>query len=277
MLDRLLNYLFIVALVAAFTLSAAGGEHLRIVLGLLAALIIASAAFLSNRLSLDGAASAVVLGGFVFGLGGIPAAALVLVFFVTGTLITDSGPIETPGKPAVSVESPRRDGLQVWANGFWFAIFVFMGFLYDAPLFWTGAAGALATATADTWGTELGSKRFEAPTFLLKGWQRVPPGTEGGISVPGTLASIGGSLVISLTALIFFSLDVTAFFCIFLAGFLGSLSDSYLGATLQRQNYVIGTTRFSRFETVVFDNNIVNWTATGAGSLAAIILNLLLV
>lgn len=76
-------------------------------------------------------------------------------------------------------------------------------------------------------------------------WERVPKGTNGGVTFIGTLCSTIGGLVVGLAqylALIYFSDSVTLQYAppqwpliLFgaLAGFLGSLIDSYMGAILQ--------------------------------------------
>ena len=55
-----------------------------------------------------------------------------------------------------------------------------------APLL-LAAAAAFATALMDTVGTEVG-QALRTPTVLLPDFRRVPPGTDGAVSVGGTLA-----------------------------------------------------------------------------------------
>ena len=54
------------------------------------------------------------------------------------------------------------------------------------------AAAALATALMDTVGTEVG-QAFASPTVLLPDFRRVPPGTDGAVSVAGTLAGLAAA------------------------------------------------------------------------------------
>src|SRR5207237_5024631 len=56
-----------------------------------------------------------------------------------------------------------------------------------------GFTGTLATATADTWATELGVLSPRPPRLVTTG-KRVAPGTSGGISLLGTAASALGAL-----------------------------------------------------------------------------------
>ncbi|KAF0313471.1 Transmembrane protein 19 [Amphibalanus amphitrite] len=105
--------------------------------------------------------------------------------------------------------------------------------------------GSLAAANADTWASELGTVLARGQPRLITNLRKVPTGTNGGVSLAGTLASLlGGALVglacwlTQLAALGDRSLAtrppqwplVTVGL---LAGLLGSTVDSLLGATLQ--------------------------------------------
>ena len=59
-----------------------------------------------------------------------------------------------------------------------------------------------AAVTADTFSSELGILSNSKPR-LLTSWnlRKVPPGTNGGVSLIGTLAGFGGAFIIALTSL----------------------------------------------------------------------------
>ncbi|KAA8495674.1 Transmembrane protein 19 [Porphyridium purpureum] len=116
--------------------------------------------------------------------------------------------------------------------------------------FFAGSAG-------DTWASEIGTaNRFEwdTPRLVLPPFRRVPRGTNGGITIVGTIASaLGGAfigLVFYLSNLHCLLSDGIA--CLdgasvgdllrhmslgTIAGFLGSLTDSLLGAVFQASDY----------------------------------------
>ncbi|KAA1470815.1 hypothetical protein DENSPDRAFT_775344 [Dentipellis sp. KUC8613] len=108
--------------------------------------------------------------------------------------------------------------------------------------------GHFACCLGDTLASELGILSPSAP-FLITTFRRVPPGTNGGMSLLGTAASIGGgiAMAISMSATLLaenvacrahaFILVRDLLFWGALAGGLGSLLDSFLGATLQRTQY----------------------------------------
>lgn len=103
----------------------------------------------------------------------------------------------------------------------------------------------LACCNGDTWASELGTALSNSDPVLVTTWKKVPKGTNGGISLIGTICSTAGGFLIGIShylTIVFFS-DKTLlnyappqwpvmFYGAF-AGFIGSLVDSFLGATLQ--------------------------------------------
>ena len=100
-----------------------------------------------------------------------------------------------------------------------------------------------ATCLADTWASELGmiTQRGAATVILVtRPWRKVPAGTNGGISIVGTVWSIIGGAAVGLLTVLMDALSgiyplnawtMVAFGA--LTGFVGSLVDSVLGATVQ--------------------------------------------
>ncbi|KAG1722315.1 integral membrane protein DUF92-domain-containing protein [Suillus lakei] len=112
------------------------------------------------------------------------------------------------------------------------------------------ALGHFACCLGDTLASELGILSSRPP-ILITTLKTVPPGTNGGVSLGGTLASLVGGLSMGIT--MFISLIVENTHCksswmsilpslVFwggVAGAGGSLLDSFLGATLQRTRYSV--------------------------------------
>uniref|UniRef100_A0A8C2W640 Transmembrane protein 19 n=1 Tax=Chinchilla lanigera TaxID=34839 RepID=A0A8C2W640_CHILA len=102
---------------------------------------------------------------------------------------------------------------------------------------------ALACSAGDTWASEVGPVLSKSQPRLITTWERVPVGTNGGVTVVGLASSLLGGTFVGityfLTQLVFVNdLDISAPqwpIIIFggLAGLLGSIVDSYLGATMQ--------------------------------------------
>ncbi|XP_019844630.2 transmembrane protein 19 [Bactrocera dorsalis] len=112
---------------------------------------------------------------------------------------------------------------------------------------WLGVAvmSAFACCNGDTWASELGSVLSKKDPFLITTRRRVPRGTNGGVSIPGLVASLAGGLFVGVVYYITVRYTVEAHtlhaspsqwpLIIFggVAGLLGSLLDSLLGATMQ--------------------------------------------
>jgi uncharacterized protein (TIGR00297 family) len=136
---------------------------------------------------------------------------------------------------AIVAKGGPRDAMQVLANGGAFALAA-VGFTLHPHAGWLAlGAGAMAAATADTWATEIGSLSRAAPRSILTG-RRVAAGTSGGVTIVGTIASIAGSsLIAAVSALSHWPRPL--FFVTVVAGTVGSLADSILGATIQARRW----------------------------------------
>lgn len=267
-MDRKLNFLSLFLLVVVFTTSAEPFQQWLVFLGAILSASFAFFGFLFRRLTLDGMFATIIVGTFILGFGGWAVAGVVLLFFISSVFI--SRPNRTNNSdPGMGI---RRNGLQVWANGFWLVVLLVLDVIYNTGFFTVGAVAAVATATADTWATELGSAAPDS-TYLITNLQKVTPGTDGAISLQGTVAALMGSGMIALASLYVFSLEFFLFLCIFIAGFLGCFIDSYLGAIFQRNNRSVTLPVVQK--AISIDNNLVNGISTGVGALLAIILNLL--
>lgn len=96
-----------------------------------------------------------------------------------------------------------------------------------------------STCMGDTLASELGILSKSAPFLISAPWRKVPPGTNGGITVLGTFWSAVGGCLMGLGTLamdLISGFDVRPVEMIIFSsacGLLGSFLDSLLGATLQ--------------------------------------------
>jgi uncharacterized protein (TIGR00297 family) len=100
--------------------------------------------------------------------------------------------------------------------------------------------GSLATATADTWATELGT-RYGKDVYHIFTFRKIQKGLSGGVSLAGLAASVCGAALIAVLPYIVFwegnklcgLVLVHIFPVVLIAGISGALLDSIIGAALQ--------------------------------------------
>ncbi len=214
-------------------------DILRLLTGLVLAAIIGELAYRRGSLDRGGQLGAILIGTTVLGMGGWAWGVAVVVFFVSSSALSRSGRAAKQRRTGqIYAKGDRRDLLQTLANGGVAALAALLTALPAAPA-WLAAAfvTALATATADTWATELGPLHPHPPR-LITTLRQVPPGTSGGISATGLLGGAAGALLIGAVFAVGTLLEdgTGAWWALWLAplaGTLGSLADSLLGATVQ--------------------------------------------
>ncbi len=266
MLDRQLNILFFFATIFVFLLFSEGFEQTRFFVALILSIFFVWLAFILNWLTLDGSISAFLFGVIALGFGGLSGATIVLVFFITSSLLSKSEKNDD-----LFTIPFRRDGIQVWSNGFWFAFWLILWFTTDALVFEIAAVSSIAFSTADTWSSEIGGKRIKGATWLMGTFQKTEPGVDGGISLAGTVASIFGAILIAAIYWAF-NTDLTfgLMIIIALSGLMGSLIDSILGTYVQGSKLPKNIKVLFNRQITIFDNNTTNWVSAGSASLLAI-------
>jgi uncharacterized protein (TIGR00297 family) len=195
----------------------------------LAAALVAAAAWRARALTTSGALAAAAV-GFCHARVGVLGIAALLAFFATSTALSRIGKAR---KDALGYEKgATRDAGQVLANG-GVAAAAALAWVALPDALWPKAAllGALAAANADTWATEIGSLWGGSPRRIVD-LKPAAPGDSGAVSAVGTLAAALGA---ALVASVGIGLGPRTVAAAALAGLLGALFDSLLGATLQRQ------------------------------------------
>jgi uncharacterized protein (TIGR00297 family) len=128
---------------------------------------------------------------------------------------------------------------------------------YDAPLLLVGTVvvAALVEATADTVSSEIG-QAFGGSPVMLTTMQRVEPGTDGAVSVLGSVAGIAAGAAVALAGMWAVRLPLRNALIAFVAGVAGLFFDSLLGATVERRGWL--------------GNDLVNFASTLFASLVAL-------
>ncbi|HET9480258.1 MAG TPA: DUF92 domain-containing protein [Candidatus Polarisedimenticolia bacterium] len=228
-------------------------------------LVVSGLAWLARAVKPSGAIVGSVIGMVTWGFGGWQAFAILILFFVVASGATRVGYEEKAARRIAQEEGGRRGARHAVANC---GVPAFMAFLAAATphtdLFMLALVAALATAVFDTVSSEIGQVYGRHP-FLITTFRPVPAGTDGAVSVEGTLAGLGAAGLLAAAA---GGLGMMGSFgwagagLAVVAAFIGTTVESYLGATLEAARAV--------------DNEAMNFTNTLVGASAAMGLALLI-
>ncbi len=178
----------------------------------------------------SGALAGFVFGTIVLAFGGTPAYGLLWLFFAAGTLATRLGHRRKEAMGKAEEAGGRRGAANVLANVTVPAFFVVAAFLAPAGAapFRLAAAAAFATAMMDTIGTEVG-QAVRSATVLLPDFRPVAPGTDGAVSIAGTLAGLTGAVVLGGAAAAAGWIPRPGIGVVVLAASVGTVVESLLG------------------------------------------------
>lgn len=220
-------------------------------------------------------AAAAVIGIVTIAFGGWAAALVVFAFFIPAVLLSHAGRARKRALTDIG-KHDARDAWQVLANGGIATLCIALwphGDVYACAF-----AGAYAAASADTWGTEIGTLARQLPRSILT-FRPLATGLSGGITLAGTLAEVGGACVVALVAAL---IDIGSFLPIALGGIAGALVDSLLGASAQALRWCPSCARACEIDPHVcgaptvlrrgfrwLGNDAVNLCATVTGALLA--------
>ncbi|CAK23910.1 DUF92 domain-containing protein [Synechococcus sp. CS-197] len=176
-----------------------------------------------------------ILGTVLWGSLGWRGWLAVVAYLVLGSLVTKLGFARKLDLGLAEARGGRRGPENVWGSAFTglvLAMLIAAG-LGSERLLLIGFAASFAAKLADTFGSEIG-KRWGRTTLLITTLRPVPAGTEGAVSVEGTLASAAGSLLMTLVmALLGLLTSASAIVLVSVVGLLSTLLESLLGATGQ--------------------------------------------
>ena len=255
----------------------------RLISGLIGAGIFAFGARRMRALSTSGALAGTVVGAIALAAGWSWGILLVAHFIVASALSKFGEKRKARLIGAVVEKGDRRDAKQVLANGGVYALAAIAHTLSRTGTWYAVGIGALAASAADTWATEIGTLFGRNSRSIVSG-QPVPAGTSGGVSLVGTIASLGGALFIAAGATL--ARWPVPFTAVLLGGLAGAMADSLLGATLQtrrwcevcakpteRPVHICGNPTRRTGGLRGFDNDAVNAVCSGVGALVTLLLS----
>ena len=293
-------------------------EHIpSCLLSLLMTLIIAVFGYKRKSLSIDGAMYSVIV-GHTLSFANAGFFSCLLVFFLTGSKLTKyKSRLKFSHLGQEHITGGKRTCLQVLCNGSVSTICA-MGYILfggqgiirrmtQAPIYYEvvrslpfymkpstfemGVIVSLASACGDTWASEIGSAKGGNPKLITRPFGKdVPIGTNGGVTLYGTVASFFGGAIIGVAYISAFvpvicyefyyskdhliNLDLHLFYQTFVfisftgvIGFIGSLVDSIIGCIFQYSGINVKTNKVSEYKSEckehisgwsILDNNMVN-------------------
>jgi uncharacterized protein (TIGR00297 family) len=204
-----------------------------IVLLFIGAMVAASIVF--RKLTVAGALTGGCLAGLLYKGAGIAGIVMLGAFFVAGSAVTALGRHQKERLGIAEKNKGQRTAWQVLANG---GVAALAGLLawcqpQQAALWQLAAAASLASASADTLSSELGSI-YGSSFYNILTFKKDTCGLDGVVSLEGTLWGIAGSALIAGIYTAAYGYSVLVLWIV-LAGFAGNMADSLLGAALERK------------------------------------------
>lgn len=218
-------------------------------------LILAVPAYLAKSVDKSGFVAGILVGATLWMAQGWQGWLVLVVFFVLGTGATKIGYQKKAERKLAQEAGGRRSARHALANTSVAAIAAFFASSTPYPeIFLPAFVAAFATAAGDTLSSEIG-QLMGRRTFLITTLKPVPRGTEGAVSLEGTLAGLAGSFAVACLgwALGFYGFLVACLVTV--AAFLGTTLESLIGATIEKAG--------------LLDNESVNFLNTLIGALAA--------
>jgi uncharacterized protein (TIGR00297 family) len=202
-----------------------------------------------------------VLGVLIWGTLGWQGYLVVMFYFLVGSGVTRIGLAQKEAEGIAEKRSGARGPENVWGSALTGALCalgtLFFGLPYQKLLL-LGYVASLSTKLSDTTASEVG-KAYGKRTFLITTLQPVARGTEGAVSLEGTLAGVLGSAAIAFVGWGVGLISLTDVVFCALAAFIATNLESVIGATLQSKHDWM-------------TNEVVNFINTLIGAIAAVLL-----
>jgi uncharacterized protein (TIGR00297 family) len=229
------------------------------------ALLLGVAWFLPKKLlTTSGYLNAWLLGCILWGCLGWQAYAVMMAYFLVGSAVTQVGMAEKEAAGIAEKRSGARGPKNLWGSAATATICALVAYglkLSNPASIWIellvlAYVASMATKLSDTSASEVG-KAYGRTTYLITTLQPVPRGTEGAISLEGTIAGVVGSLILAVLAWMLGLITPIDMVICLVAAFVATNIESLIGATLQEQIDWLS-------------NELVNFINTSIGAVVAI-------
>ncbi|PKA64624.1 hypothetical protein AXF42_Ash007371 [Apostasia shenzhenica] len=232
-------------------------------------IFMAGSPLLLPGLSVSGIGASFLLGVLIWRAFGAPGFLLVATFFVVGTAMTK---LKMAHKESLGVAEKRRGRrgpgsvIGSSAAGCLCALLSIcdLGGATFAGVWQLGFVASFCTKLSDTVSSEIG-KAYGRTTYLVTTFKVVPRGTEGAISVEGTIAGLLASVLLASVGYLVGKIDVAQAAICVVASQIANFGESYIGAAFQDKD---------GFKWL--NNDVVNVVNITVGGILAIVMQQLL-
>ncbi|GIL95340.1 hypothetical protein Vretimale_1383 [Volvox reticuliferus] len=209
-----------------------------------------------------GVAHAWFLGTSIFSAFGLGGYVLVCLYFIFGTLVTKVKLEQKQKEGIAEARSGQRGPSSVWGSGIAGVACALLALATgDYGVWQIGFVASFCSKLSDTVSSEVG-KAYGRTTYLITTFQLVPRGTEGAVSLEGTVAGMIAALLFAATALVIGQVPTfAAAGVVTAAATVANLAESYLGASAQGR-------------VAWLSNDVVNMLQISLAAIVAIVANL---
>ncbi|MEP0854708.1 TIGR00297 family protein [Trichocoleus sp. DQ-U1] len=204
------------------------------------------------------------LGVIIWGTLGWQGYVVVMFYFLVGSAVTRIGMAQKEAEGIAEKRSGARGPENVWGSALTGTLCALGTLLVSyleqpqwVPFLLLGYVASFSTKLSDTTASEVG-KAYGKRTFLITTLQPVARGTEGAVSLEGTIAGVVASVAIACVGWGVGAIDLIGVVWCIVAAFIATNLESVIGATLQ-----------SRYGWLT--NEVVNFLNTFIGAIAAIL------
>ena len=178
-----------------------------------------------------------ILGTLILGSIGWNGWFSICIYLLLGTLVTKIGYKNKASRGIAESRGGKRGPENVWGSAATGCSLSLLSCIWPdyLNLFMVGFAASFTAKLSDTFSSEIG-KRFGKRTFLITTLRPVAPGTEGAISIEGSLAGLLGSLIMTIVMFNLSIISGLSVACIVLfSGYIATIVESYIGAEVQNK------------------------------------------
>ncbi|XAR68190.1 hypothetical protein NMG60_11003235 [Bertholletia excelsa] len=200
-------------------------------------IFIVGSPILRSGLSLSGIGAAFLLGTLTWRAFGASGFLLVAAYFIIGTAATKVKMAQKEAQGVAEKRKGRRGPGSVIGSSAagclcaLLSIFAVGGKAFSR-LWELGFVASFCTKLSDTVSSEIG-KAYGKTTYLVTSFKIVPRGTEGAVSIEGTLAGILASILLSSVGFLMGEIRMSETVICVVASQIANIGESLIGASLQ--------------------------------------------